>query len=340
MQFSVLRPLRGNLPGLAGNLSDGFALGRERHELLFAAEDSDDGGLRLARSMAERLARVRWKAIVSGEPAFPNAKVHSLAAMTEASEGDVLVVLDSDVRAGPGLLGVLAREFRDPAVGVVTCPYRAVAGRSPWSRLEALGMNTEFWGGVLTARLLFPMDFAVGPAMAVRRSCLDGIGGWSRVAEHLAEDFEVGRLACAAGWEVRLAAHVVEHRIGSAGLRENWAHRVRWRRSTKRSRPVAYWGEVFTNPLPWALALVALVPGRPWAWAVLALCGLLRAATAQAVSGKVLDNRLSLGQLALLPVQDALSAATWVAGAFGRSIRWGDRTFDLLPDGRLRVQRQ
>ena len=52
------------------------------------------------------------------------------------------------------------------------------------------------------------------------------------------------------------------------------------------------------------------------------------------------DASTSLGQLALLPVQDALSAAAWVAGAFGRSIGWGDRAYDLLPDGRLGIQRQ
>ena len=165
-----------------------------------------------------------------------------LSAMTTAAAGELLVISDSDIRADPALLSEIARDFEDPAVGVVTCPYRAVPGSSLWSRLEALGMNTEFWSGVLVAQFLAPMNFAVGPTMAVRKSCLDAIGGWDAFGDFLAEDFEVGRQARLAGYDVRLSTHAVEHRIGSQALRENLIHRLRWRRSTRRSRPVGYWG--------------------------------------------------------------------------------------------------
>lgn len=334
--FSVLRPLCGRQPGLESTLRDGFSLGSQRHELLFAAAESADPGLDLARSMARRAAGVRWLALVAGPPRCPNAKVHSLAAMTEAATGDVLVIMDSDVRPGAGLLDALAREFSDPDVGVLTCPYRAVAGGGPWSWLEALGMNTEFWGGVLVAQFLMPMDFAVGPTMAVRRSCLDDLGGWAQVEDYLAEDFRLGRLARTAGWKVRLASHVVEHCIGSSAMLENLAHRMRWRRSTKRSRPAAYWGEIFTNPLPWALALAACLPHQPWAWVLLGACGVLRFAAARAVCGTVLGGRLGPLHFALLPLQDLLSALSWAAGLFGRTVQWGPRSFELLRDGRLR----
>ncbi len=335
--FSVLRPLRGSHEDLEDNLRDGFELCGQSHELLFAAEHAEDDGLALARAMAERRARVRWRALVAGPPVCPNAKVHSLDVMTGVARGDVLVIVDSDVQCGREMLDALAAEFGNAQVGVVTCPYRAVAGRSPWSGLEALGMNTEFWGGVLVAQFLSPMDFAVGPAMAIRRSCLDDLGGWARVAEYLAEDFRLGKLARGAGWDVRLSSHVVEHRIGSAQFRDNLSHRLRWRRSTKRSRPVAYWGEVFTNPLPWALALVIAVPGEAWAWMLLGTCGALRLAAAQAVSGGVLGQRLTLRRMGMLPAQDMLSLLTWAGGLAGRRIRWGGRLFELLSDGRMRT---
>jgi len=34
--------------------------------------------------------------------------------------------------------------FDDKNVGMVTCLYRAVAGDSIWSKIEALGVNTDF----------------------------------------------------------------------------------------------------------------------------------------------------------------------------------------------------
>ena len=75
-------------------------------------------------------------------------------------------------------------------------------------------MNTGFWSGLLAAHFAMPMDFAVVPTMAVRRSCLEDIGGWHAVKHILAEDVQIGRLARYSGFDSRLGTHVVEHRIG------------------------------------------------------------------------------------------------------------------------------
>jgi ceramide glucosyltransferase len=197
-------------------------------------------------------------------------------------------------------------------------------------------MNTEFWSGVLVAQMLAPMDFAVGPTMAVRRECLEALGGFEAVREYLAEDFVLGRMAREQGYEVLLTRHAVEHRIGSQGLAENLRHRIRWQRSTRRSRPVGYAGEVFTNPLPLAAALVAVAGGAAWAWGIFAACAAMRAAAAAAVARGVLGARLNFEFWALLPLQDAASLAVWLLGFFGRTIVWRGRRFELLPDGRLR----
>ena len=107
--------------------------------------------------------------LVVGEPPYPNAKVFSLDRMMAAARNDVLVMSDSDIRVSPDMLRVVAGEFQDTKLGVATCPYRAVAGQSIWSQLEAVGMNTEFLGGVLVARMLEGMKFAVGPTIVARK---------------------------------------------------------------------------------------------------------------------------------------------------------------------------
>ena len=333
---SLLKPLAGNEPDLEDNLRSFFELRYANYEVLFAAREETDTALAVARRLASGYPGARSRTMAVGEPIWANAKVHSLHAMTGASSGEILVISDSDVQADPAFLDSVHRDFVEPNVGVVTYPYRATSAGSLWSRLESLGMNTEFWSGVLAAQFLAPMDFAVGPTMAVRRSCLETIGGWAALGDYLAEDFQLGRLARRAGYEVRLGRHVVEHRIGSQGLVSNLRHRLRWRRSTRRSRPIGYWGEFFANPLPWAACLPVAASGAAWAWALCATCAALRFAAALAVGRAVLGDRSLAIRIWLLPLQDALSLLTWVAGFFGKQVVWRDRRFELSPDGRLR----
>lgn len=333
---SLLKPLAGDEPELEENLRSFFNLRYPNYEVLFAARKETDAALSVANRLASCYTDVRSRTLVAGEPVCANAKVHSLAAMTEASAGEILVISDSDVRVDSAFLDSLRRDFADSNVGVVTYPYRATTDGSVWSRLEALGMNTEFWGGVLAAQFLAPMDFAVGPTMAVRRECLERVGGWAALGDYLAEDFQLGRWARRAGYDVRLGTHVVEHRIGCQDLASNLRHRLRWRRSTRRSRPIGYWGEIFANPLPWAALLPVAASWAAWGWALFATCATLRFATALAVGLAVLRDRSLPSRIWLLPFQDALSLLTWVAGFFGNQVVWRDRRYELMPDGRLR----
>src|SRR6185437_14634524 len=102
----------------------------------------------------------------------------------------------------PELLVTLAAELHDAKTGLVTCPYRAVPGPSFWSTLEAIGLNTEFLGGVLVARLLDGMQFALGPTVAARRQAIVDIGGLRTLKDYLAEDFVLGKFVAELGWRV------------------------------------------------------------------------------------------------------------------------------------------
>jgi ceramide glucosyltransferase len=207
-----------------------------------------------------------------------------------------------------------------------------VPGRGFWSVLEAIGMNTEFLGGILVARIVEGMKFAVGPTIVARKAALLSFGGFDRLKDYLAEDFVMGKLASEHGWRVSLSSYVIEHRIGSQGFRENLRHRLRWARSTRRSRPGGYLGQLFTNPLPLALLLMALKPD--W-WPVLALTALFRALAAWAVAGWVLHDPLTAKRWWLVPVQDMVSFFLWLAGFFGNTIEWRGRIYYLRPDGRF-----
>lgn len=338
--ISVLKPLSGLEPELETNLRTFFQLDYFEFELLFAAREDSDRAVGVVRRLQSEFPRVSSELIITGEPPspeFPNAKVFSLMRMAQKARHPILVISDSDIRADEAYLRGIAADFADEQVGVSTCPYRAVPGNSFWSLLEALGMNTEFWGGVLVARMLGGMDFAVGPTMAVRRSCLERIGGFERVREYLAEDFVLGRLARESGFRVVLSHHVVEHRVGSQPFAENFRHRLRWYRSTRRSRPHGYAGQVFTNPLPLALLLFALAPAWSWTWWLLAVCAVFRLGALVAVGPGVLHDRLTLRFAWLVPLQDVASFVVWCLAFFGNTIVWRDRRYRLLRDGRLQL---
>ncbi len=332
--ISLLKPLAGDEPGLEPNLRSCFEQDYEDFEVLFGVRDEVD----TARPVAARLIGEYDKPaelLITGEPPaerYPNPKVYQLIALERRARGEILVISDSDIRAEPGLVRGIARDFEDPKVGVVTYPYRAVSGGGIWSLSEAVGMDTEFWGGVLVARMLFAMDFAVGPTMAVRQSCLREMGGFEAFREYAAEDFEIGRQARQKGWKVELSAHVVDHHIGSQRFLVNFGHRVRWYRQTRRSRPAGYVGQVFTYPVPFALALVAMNPS----WAPLLGGVVIARLVAAAAVIKALGAAWGLARWALILPQDLASFVVWLLGFFGKSLNWRGRPYELTSDGRLR----
>lgn len=328
--ISVLKPLAGLEDGLDENLRTFFELDYPEYQLLFAVREPADPAIGVVRRLLDRYPDREAELIVTGEPDIPNAKVYSLSRMGERARHPLLVVSDSDIRATPDYLRGIAAEFADPRVGVTTCPYLAVPGPSFWTRLEALTLNTEFWCGVLVARMLEGMRFAVGPTMALRREYLDAAGGFPSTGEYLAEDFVLGQWAERFGYRATLAAHVVEHRIGSHRFGANLKHRIRWARSTRRSRPWGYLGQVFTNPLPFALPLLATP-----AWGLAALVLAARVAVVAAVARGLLRDPLSSRYWYLVPVADLASLAVWVLGLFGNTVVWRGRRYRLERDGRF-----
>ncbi len=330
--ISILKPLAGVDEGLEENLRSFFEQDYEKFEILCAVRSAEDPALALFERLRKQYSSVDARSLVTGDPPYPNAKVFSLDNMMKAARHDLLVMSDSDIRVKPGMLKVMAAEFQDPTLGLTTCPYRAVPGRSFWSVLEAIGMNTEFLGGILVARMLEGMKFAVGPTIVARKKALEKIGGFDRLKDYLAEDFVMGKFASEKGLGVGLSSCVIEHRIGTQSFMPNAAHRIRWARSTRRSRPAGYIGQVFTNPLPIALLLLVWFP--EW-WPVAALSLLLRAGAAWATAGWVLHDPLCARRWYFLPLQDIASFLFWVLGFFGNTITWRGHKYRLHTDGRF-----
>ena len=331
--ITVLKPLCGQDDRLEENLRSFFAQDYPDYEILFAVHGLADPAAAVVNKVCREFPDgPEVRLIETGDPTIPNRKAHSLAHLVAQAKHSILVMSDSDVCAPPDLLRRIASEFEDPVVGVVTCPYRAVPGQGFWSRLEAIGMNTEFLAGVLVAWRIGEMDFALGPTLAARREVIDAMGGFDVLGHYLAEDFVIGNRAPQLGYRVVLSSVVIEHRIGTQTFAGNLQHRLRWARSTRRSRPAGYWGEIFTNPIPLAVLLCLVAPKL---WPLLLATALFRALAAWSTAERVLHDPLTRERWWLIPFQDLISWLVWVGGFFGNTIVWRGRRYRLLRDGRF-----
>ncbi len=326
--ISVLKPLAGHEPSLEDNLRSFFAQGYPSFEILFAVRSETDPAINVVRSLQAQYPQVRSELIITGEPPYANAKVFSLARMTAQASHEWLVMSDSDVKVSADFLNRLTREITAKSFDLATCPYLAVPGPNLWSLLEALGMNTEFWATAFVAKLVEGVHFTVGPTVVARSSVFQKIP-WNTLSSFLAEDFVLGKRAVEAGFQVDLSRVVVEHHLSDESVQQNLSHRLRWARSTRRSRPWGYVGQVFTNPLP--IALLVLVLNRA-SWPLLAVTVGLRTAAAYTTACVALGGRVS-SQWLFIPVQDLLSFIFWLAGFTGNQIAWRGRRYKLRRDG-------
>jgi ceramide glucosyltransferase len=335
--ISILKPLRGAEAGLADNLRSYMRQDYPgEYEVLFGVDEPGDPARAIAEQVCREFPAIAARCIVTGQGSYTNPKEYSLEQLAAAARYDLWALSDSDIRVTPDFLSVIAAEFQDEHLGLETCPYRGVPGPSFWTTLEVMGMNTEFMPGVLVARIVEGMNFAVGPTIVVRRGVVEAIGGFARVADYYIDDFLLGRYASEAGFGVELSSYVIEHHIAAERFWPSVRHRIMWLRGTRRSRPSGYFGQVFTYTIPIALMLAAAAPAL---WPAVVAAFLLRYASAWAVAGAVLRDPLIRCRWFLLPLQDVTSFLFYLIAFFGNRIQWRGRSMVLLRDGRLAAPR-
>ena len=150
--------------------------------------------------------------------------------------------------------GTCPYQQRAKRVGLVTALYRGQAHGTIGSRLEALGIATDFIPSVLMARLLESgLRYGLGSTLAVRREALQKIGGFEALADQLADDYELGERVFKAGFAIALSSEVVETSVPAYRWRGFADHQLRWLRTVRDARPGGYAGLLFTQGLTLAL---------------------------------------------------------------------------------------
>ena len=333
---SLLKPLHGAEPNLEEHIASFFTQDYTNYEILFCVRHANDPGLQIARRVAAQYPSIPTKFLVTGERTYINAKVSSLEKMAASANTDIFIISDSDVRVAPNYIREVVAPFANAKVGAVTCLYRGVADEGIWAKLEAAGMSVEMTSGVLVANLMEGMQFTLGPTMAVRRSCVQQMGGFAFLGPYCADDFVLGNQVAAMGYEVVLSDHVIDHVVLNLSLPASVKHQVRWMKSTRFSRPKGHFGTSLTFAVPFGLlaGFAALSLHRPYlALAFVAYSIVARAIIAAVVGAAVVHERRLLRTTLLYPLRDLLGFLYWAASYGSSTVLWRGQLYRLTEGG-------
>jgi ceramide glucosyltransferase len=335
---TILKPVKGiDQRMYAGFVSHCRQQYAGSYEIVFGVSSMDDPAVGEIRRLMAEFPDLAIRLIECVERLGTSGKVSNLVQMLREARYEHVVVNDSDILVSPHYLTRVIGCFdgtRGGAkpVGMVTAPYigRAEAHSGLWSRLEALGISTEFFPGVLTARKLEGgIRFGLGSTLATTKTALAAAGGLQPLVEYLADDYEMGARIAAAGYRVELCDEVVETAVPAYSFRGFVDHQLRWSRSTRDSRKLGYMGLGITYCLPWAIFACVASGFAFESFTLLTLAALARVAVALAVGVGILRDGQVLRDLWLLPVRDLFALGFWAWSFAGDTVVWRGERFHL-----------
>jgi ceramide glucosyltransferase len=362
---SILKSLK----GLDPNMLDAFrshcrqAYGGE-FELLFGYSSPDDPAIAAVEQLQLEFPSHSIQLIECPFSLGANGKVSTLVQLIPHARHAYLLINDSDITVSPHYLERVMAHFAVPKpasrpqamgapglnfetweaarpseqTGLVTALYRGRAQASFPSRLESLGIATDFQAGVLLSRMIEGgLHYGLGSTLAVSRAALTRIGGLETLVDHLADDYELGARVSQAGYRVVLSAEVVETAIPAYRWPGFIDHQLRWARTVRDARPWGYAGLIFTHGLAWAMLNLVASGLSPLSLWLFALSFFLRLSLAMTVGAQVLADHHVLPSLWLLPFRDLVAMAIWAFGFAGNTIVWRGQRFrlshgKLIPD--------
>jgi ceramide glucosyltransferase len=328
LPLSVLKPVYGRDDQLYSALRSHAVQAYPEFEVLFGVRSANDPALADIERLHCQFPAIPMRVVVV-ETDAPNPKAGVLARLAAEAKHPLLLINDDDIHVPRDYFYMVAAPLEDASAGLVTCLYRAHADSFP-SRLEALGLATDFAPSVMVARLLGLEGFALGATMVLRAETLRKIGGFEPISQYLADDYELGRRVAATGLKVEFAPIVVDTGLGGGRWRDVWRHQLRWARTIRVSRARGYFGSVITHTTIWSLA--ALAAGDWWP-GIAALAARFLAALIAGIA--VLKDKQVKRCFWLLPVRDLFAFAVWAAGCVGSTVYWRGLKMRLDKEGRI-----
>src|SRR5258705_18717 len=309
---SNLKPVRGLDPEAYENFASFCRQDYPDYEILFCIGDTSDPVFPVLQQLVRDFPKCQIRIVIGSGRVVTNDKVAKLARLVEEAAHEHLVISDSDVRVGPDYLRKVVAPLANPKTGAVTCFY-VPTEESTWvQRLQDVGMVSDFYPGILVAKQLDGVKFALGPTIATTRTRLQAFGGYASIENRPADDLWVGRLIAEQGYEVELLPYTIFTVADYQSLNELFYKRLRWITVMRHMRPWGHLGLIFTLGLPWALLAVALLPTPGVAVSYLGGYLIVRAVLTMLVGSWGLKQPGIWKKLALIPLWDAMASLIWL----------------------------
>ena len=337
--LTLLKPLKGCNDTTAASLQSWFNQDYAgRTQILFGVADAQDPACRTVRELLGKHPGRDAQLVVCPESLGASGKVSTLIQLERLAKHELILVSDADVRVPPDFLANIVAPLGDPQTGLVNCFYRLANPATLAMRCEAIAINADFWSQVLQAATLKPPDFALGAVMLTRRERLGEIGGFTALADCLADDYQLGHRIAQNGHGIALCPVVVDCWDPPMNWIDVWKHQLRWARTIRVCQPAPYFFSILANatfwPLLWLMA--SLVSSPAWSAPLAAIGGLLvRMVFAQNLQRRFVLPGDNLSPTWLVPVKDLLQAAVWAGAFFGNTIEWRGQKMRLRRDGTM-----
>ncbi|HEX3967413.1 MAG TPA: bacteriohopanetetrol glucosamine biosynthesis glycosyltransferase HpnI [Edaphobacter sp.] len=335
---SILKSLKGVDPGMLDAFrSHCLQKYAGAYELLFGVSTLSDPAAAIVEQLQREFPQHSIRLIECPQRLGANGKVSTLAQLVPHAQHEFLLISDSDISVAPHYLERIMIAFSHPPlatdaplIGLVTALYRGRAHQTLPSKLESLGIATDFQAGVLLSKWIEGgIRYGLGSTLAVRREALDRIGGFAALVDHLADDYELGARIAQAGYTIALSSEVVETSTPPYRWRGFIDHQLRWLRTVRDARPWGYTGLIFTHGFAWALLNLLAGGLSPLSLWLLAMSFFLRLTLAMTTGATVLGDHDVLPNLWLLPLRDLVALALWTAGFASNIIVWRGERFTV-----------
>ena len=304
-------------------------------EIIFGVADPTDSSLPVVAKLRADFPEIPIQLVVSEDQIGPNPKVNTLNNMLSHASHETLLMLDSDIRVRPDFITTISEELSANAGGLVTCLYRAGEAPGLPSKLEAVGISSEFAPGVLVAQMGGGISFAFGACIALTKKTIEAIGGFPAIAPYLADDYMLGNLVCKAGLPVKLSSCVVETVLSRLSTGGFFKHQLRWARGIRACAPWGHTGSLITNGTALSFLYFAFSGFSRQGLFVFATVVAVRLWMAWMVGVRRLGDDILRHNLFLAPLRDFFSLAIWSAALFGRRVEWRGKVFRLEKHGRM-----
>jgi ceramide glucosyltransferase len=328
---SLVKPLHGDHPGLAEAL-EGFCDQDYPGDIqiIFGVHHASDSAIPIVRALQARRPGADIELVIDARLHGTNRKVSNLINIAARARHDVLVLSDADIGVGRRYLRQVVGALGAPGVGAVSCLYVGKDDGSVWSRLGAMAINYHFLPNAVLGKSLGLAQPCFGSTIAMTSRVLAQIGGLSAFADHLADDYEIGRAVRAQGWAIAIPPMVVSHLHVEPSGRGLLGHELRWGRTVRQINPFGYAGSIITYPLPLALVAGLLLGFPPSMVALIASAFGVRIASKFAMDS-ILST--SAGHWWMIPARDVLSFGVFMATFAVNTVAWQGQRFRVGRDG-------